>query len=266
MRARIYPIAEDINVEINHIKDWIKNYFVENGPDCKAIIGLSGGKDSTVAAKLCVEALGKDKVIGVYMPQGKQHDIDIAHEVGQYLQIQTVEVNIGKICDTFYESFDNAFPFDDVRENSVVTSNSPARIRMSVLYAIAGMLHGRVVNTCNASEDFIGYSTKFGDSAGDFSPLSDYTVHAVKAIGYALGIPTKFIDKAPEDGLSGKTDEDNLGFTYEVLDAFLETGTLPEDYEVYKNIMERHKRNIHKVRPMPMCSRVGPSQGTCWEI
>lgn len=137
---------------------------------------------------------------------------------------------------------------------------------MSVLYAIAGMLHGRVVNTCNASEDFVGYSTKFGDSAGDFSPLNDYTVHAVKAIGYALGIPAKFIDKAPEDGLSGKTDEDNLGFTYGVLDTFLETGVLPEDYEVYKNIMERHKRNRHKVMPMPMCSRVGSYHRENWEF
>lgn len=267
MRSYIYPIAEDINIEINHIKDWIKNYFVENGPDCKAIIGLSGGKDSTVAAKLCVEALGKDKVIGVKMPQGNQHDIDIANEVIDYLGIRSYEINIDNVCESLYLAIDEGYDFDStVKNNPQITSNSPARVRMTVLYAIAALEHGRVVNTCNASEDFVGYSTKFGDSAGDFSPLSDYTVHAVKAIGYALGIPTKFIDKAPEDGLSGKTDEDNLGFTYEVLDTFLETGTLPEDYEVYKNIMERHKRNTHKVKPMPMCRRIGPSQRTCWEI
>lgn len=243
---------KDINNEVDYIKNWIKKYFVENGPDCKAIIGLSGGKDSTIVAKLCVEALGKERVIGVFMPQGNQHDIDVAHEVGKYLGIQTIEINIGDTCEMLYNAIEEGVSHD-IHHSSVITSNTPARIRMSILYAIAGEYHGRVANTCNASEDYVGYSTKFGDSAGDFSPLSSYTVRQVRAIGRALGIPEKFINKAPEDGLSGKTDEDNLGFSYDVLDDYLENNITPEDYNVYRNIEERHKRNRHKVEPMPAC-------------
>lgn len=144
-----------------------------------------------------------------------------------------------------------------------IASNSPARIRMAVLYAIAAREHGRVANTCNRSEDFIGYSTKFGDAAGDFSVLSEYTVSEVRQIGKALGIPNEFIFKAPEDGLSGKTDEDNLGFTYDELDNFLLQGHYPS-YDVYKNIEERHKRNLHKVKPMPSCPRYYSTRD--WEV
>ena len=223
---------------ITNITNWIKDYFVNNGPDCKAIIGISGGKDSTVTAALLVKALGKNRVIGVKMPQGNQHDIDVAN-----------------VCESLYHAIDEGYDFDStVKNNPQVTSNSPARVRMTVLYAIAALEHGRVANTCNRSEDFIGYSTKFGDAAGDFSVLSEYTVSEVRQIGKALGIPNEFIFKAPEDGLSGKTDEDNLGFTYGELDHFLLRGHYPS-YDVYKNIEERHKRNLHKINPMPSCPR-----------
>lgn len=240
---------------ITNITNWIKDYFVNNGPDCKAIIGISGGKDSTVTAALLVKALGKNRVIGVKMPQGNQHDIDVANKVIDYLGIRSYEINIGDVCESLYHAIDEGYDFDStVKNNPQVTSNSPARVRMTVLYAIAALEHGRVANTCNRSEDFIGYSTKFGDAAGDFSVLSEYTVSEVRQIGKALGIPNEFIFKAPEDGLSGKTDEDNLGFTYGELDHFLLRGHYPS-YDVYKNIEERHKCNLHKINPMPSCPR-----------
>lgn len=237
-----------INNTVIQITNWIKEYFVENGPDCKAIIGISGGKDSTIAATLLCEALGPERVIAVKMPQGFQHDIEVANKVIKYLDIKEVyEINIGSTCDTLYFNLP-----DNIRENQAVKSNTPARVRMSILYAIAAARHGRVVNTCNKSEDYVGYSTKFGDSAGDFSIFANYTVREVKEIGRYLDIPSEFIDKVPEDGLSGLTDEDNLGFTYEQLDKYLNDGIYP-DYETYKNIEERHKRNLHKVRRMPIC-------------
>lgn len=249
---------------INNITNWIKDYFVNNGPDCKAIVGISGGKDSTVTAALLVKTLGKDRVIGVKMPQGNQHDINVANEVIGYLGIRSYEINIGDVCESLYHAIDEGYDFDStVKNNPQVTSNSPARVRMTVLYAIAALEHGRVANTCNKSEDFIGYSTKFGDAAGDFSVLSEYTVSEVRQIGEALGIPDEFIFKTPEDGLSGKTDEDNLGFTYDELDNFLLQGHYPS-YDVYKNIEERHKRNLHKVKPMPSCPRYYSTRD--WEV
>ena len=249
---------------ITNITNWIKDYFVNNGPDCKTIIGISGGKDSTVTAALLVKALGKNRVIGVKMPQGNQHDIDVANKVIDYLDIDSYEVNIDEVCKSLYNAIDIGYNFEgSVESIPQIVSNSPARIRMTVLYAIAAREHGRVANTCNKSEDFIGYSTKFGDAAGDFSVLSEYTVSEVRQIGKALGIPDEFIFKAPEDGLSGKTDEDNLGFTYDELDNFLLQGHYPS-YDVYKNIEERHKRNLHKVKPMPSCPRYYSTRD--WEV
>ena len=236
---------------ITNITNWIKDYFVNNGPDCKAIVGISGGKDSTVTAALLVKALGKNRVIGVKMPQGNQHDIDVANKVIDYLGIDSYEVNIDEVCKSLYNAIDIGYNFEGSIESiPQIASNSPARIRMTVLYAIAAREHGRVANTCNKSEDFIGYSTKFGDAAGDFSVLSEYTVSEVRQIGKALGIPNEFIFKAPEDGLSGKTDEDNLGFTYAHLDAYIMYGTSGIE-EIDKKIASMHDHNLHKLNSMP---------------
>lgn len=233
---------------VTKIIDWIKEYFIKNGPECKAIIGISGGKDSTVAAALLCKALGPNRVIAVQMPQGFQYDIDVSNEVIDYLEItEHYNINIGSACQEIFLSLPN-----DIRIQPQVTSNVPARVRMNILYAIAASRHGRVVNTCNRSEDYIGYSTKFGDAAGDFSILSNYTATEVKEIGIELGLPKNFIEKPPEDGLSGLTDEENLGFSYDVLDNFLLNGITPP-YEIYKNIEQRHKRNLHKISPMPTC-------------
>lgn len=233
---------------VTKIIDWIKEYFIKNGPECKAIIGISGGKDSTVAAALLCKALGPNRVIAVQMPQGFQYDIDVSNEVIDYLEItEHYNINIGSACQEIFLSLPN-----DIRIQPQVTSNVPARVRMNILYAIAASRHGRVVNTCNRSEDYVGYSTKFGDAAGDFSILSNYTATEVKEIGIELGLPKNFIEKPPEDGLSGLTDEENLGFSYDFLDNFLLNGITPP-YEIYKNIEQRHKRNLHKISPMPTC-------------
>lgn len=233
---------------VTKIIDWIKEYFIKNGPECKAVIGISGGKDSTVAAALLCKALGPNRVIAVQMPQGFQYDIDVSNEVIDYLEItEHYNINIGSACQEIFLSLPN-----DIRIQPQVTSNVPARVRMNILYAIAASRHGRVVNTCNRSEDYVGYSTKFGDAAGDFSILSNYTATEVKEIGIELELPKNFIEKPPEDGLSGLTDEENLGFSYDVLDNFLLNGITPP-YEIYKNIEQRHKRNLHKISPMPTC-------------
>lgn len=233
---------------VTKIIDWIKEYFIKNGLECKAVIGISGGKDSTVAAALLCKALGPNRVIAVQMPQGFQYDIDVSNEVIDYLEItEHYNINIGSACQEIFLSLPN-----DIRIQPQVTSNVPARVRMNILYAIAASRHGRVVNTCNRSEDYVGYSTKFGDAAGDFSILSNYTATEVKEIGIELGLPKNFIEKPPEDGLSGLTDEENLGFSYDVLDNFLLNGITPP-YEIYKNIEQRHKRNLHKISPMPTC-------------
>lgn len=232
--------------------NWIKQYFLENGPNSKAVIGISGGKDSSVAAALCVEAIGKENVIGVMMPQDTQNDIAYAKKLISELEIPSIEINIGNICTTFYTTLiysNEIFEEDGLKKS--VTTNLPARVRMTVLYAIAAQLGGRVVNTCNLSEDYVGYSTKFGDSAGDFAPLAKLTSSEVCEIGKSLGLSNTLMDKKPEDGLSGLTDEENLGFSYKTLNSYIRENIYPV-YQVYRNIEERHKNNLHKISPMPM--------------
>lgn len=233
------------------IIEWIRNYFEDNGRDCNAVIGISGGKDSSVCAALLVEALGRDRVIGVLMPQGSQHDIDVSRALVDFLKIKHFEVNIGDTYNSLVSAVTaSGIKGEDIKANKVFYSNTPARLRMSVLYGISALYNGRVANTCNKSEDYVGYSTKFGDAAGDFSPLSDLLVKEVKALGYELGLPKMFIEKAPEDGLSGKTDEDNMGFTYAVLDRYIETGEI-DDLAIKEKIDRMHRANLHKLLPMP---------------
>ena len=229
------------------IVGWIAAYFRDNAaPETKAVIGISGGKDSSVAAALCVEALGKDRVLGVLMPQGEQHDIDVSYALCKALDIEYVEIDIGKPVQGIYDEI-NKSEFD---LNSVATFNTPARVRMAVLYAISGIVGGRVANTSNLSEDWVGYATKFGDSAGDFSPLSYLTVTEVKAVGVELNLAAQFIDKTPIDGLSGKTDEANLGFSYSVLDKYIREGVCGDE-NIKEKIDRMHESNLHKTSPMP---------------
>ena len=227
------------------IVEWIKEWFEQNGKGCNAVLGISGGKDSSVVAALCVEALGKDRVIGVLMPNGEQHDIDMAELLVSHLGIKSYVVNIKDAYDGMMYAVKNA-----VGEISpFTTTNLPPRLRMAAVYAVSQSLNGRVANTCNLSEDYVGYSTKYGDAAGDFSPLSRLTVDEVKKVGRELGLPDVLVDKVPIDGLCGKTDEDNLGFTYAVLDKYIREG-ICEDAAIKERIDTLHKKNLFKLLPM----------------
>lgn len=223
---------------------WIKKWFDINGPKCNAVIGISGGKDSSIVAALCVKALTKERVIGVLMPQGIQADINYSQKLCEFLDITNYTINIEEAVNGIYNAIGNQF-----EHTSQMKFNLPARIRMSALYAVAQANNGRVANTCNLSEDWVGYSTRYGDSAGDFSPLSKFTVTEVKQIGRYLGLPEYFIEKPPIDGLCGKTDEENLGFTYDMLDKYIRENILPPD-EIKNKIDRMNEINKFKLRYM----------------
>lgn len=229
----------------NDCVNWIKDFFENNGKDCNAVIGISGGKDSSVVAALCVEALGKDRVIGVLMPCGEQHDIDCSKQLVEFLDIKNYTVNIKAAV----EGLMSAMP-EGLEISNQTKVNLPPRIRMSTLYAVSQSVNGRVANTCNLSEDYVGYSTRYGDSAGDFSPISKLTVAEVKEIGTVLGLPDNLVDKVPIDGLCGKTDEENLGFTYAMLDKYIRTGVC-EDKEKKEKIDRMYKNSRFKLEVIP---------------
>lgn len=229
----------------NECVNWIREFFEANGKGCNAVVGISGGKDSSVAAALCVEALGRDRVIGVLMPKGEQFDIDMAYMLVNHLGIKHYEINIKDAVEGVLRAMP---PELDVSVQSQV--NLPPRIRMSVLYFVSQSLNGRVVNTCNLSEDWVGYSTRYGDAAGDFSPMANLTVTEVKEIGRVLGLPDELVDKVPIDGLCGKTDEENLGFTYAELDRYIRTGKI-DDKAKKELIDNKHKWNLFKLQLMP---------------
>lgn len=229
----------------NDCVKWIYDFFEENGKGCNVVVGISGGKDSSVTASLCAEALGKNRVVGVLMPCGEQQDIEYAKQLVAHLGIKHYIVNIKSAVDGLI----GALP----REMTVLPqtkTNLPARIRMSTLYAISQSNNGRVANTCNLSEDWVGYATRYGDSAGDFSPLSQLTVAEIKAIGHVLNLPQNLVEKTPIDGLCGKTDEEHLGFTYAVLDKYIRTG-ICEDSAIKERIDKLHAANRFKLEPMP---------------
>lgn len=237
----------------DRLVDWIRDYFDHNGPGCTAVVGISGGKDSSVTAALCVEALGKDKVLGVLMPDGIQSDIADAIALVEHLDIKHLVVNIGDTTKALTAAIEGAEGFDLVAgmsRDSII--NMPARIRMTTLYAVGQSLPkgGRVANTCNRSEDYVGYSTKYGDAAGDFSPLQNILVEEVRQLGHELGLPDFLIDKTPSDGLSGQTDEDKLGFTYAQLDHYILTGQC-QDPDIKAKIDRMHAMNMHKLQLMP---------------
>lgn len=226
---------------------WIRDWFKENGEGCNAIIGISGGIDSSVTAALCVEALGRDRVFGVLMPNGIQIDLQSSIDLVNHLNIKYITVNIQnavrEIEKLVWQTI-NKYP----SEQTLI--NLPARVRMTTLYAISQSMNGRVANTCNLSEDWIGYSTRYGDAAGDFSPLANFTKTEVGAIAYELGLPKYLIEKIPSDGLSGKSDEESFGFTYEVLDKYIRTGII-ENKETKQKIDTMHKKNLFKMKLMP---------------
>ncbi len=241
------------NVEktTSDIIKWVRDWFEVNGPGCNAVIGISGGKDSSVTAAVCAAALGRERVVGVMMPNGVQPDINYSQMLIEHLGIHSVTVNIKDAYDELSLEVASALGREYGTELSRQTViNMAPRLRMTALYAVSQSLNGRVANTCNLSEDWVGYSTRWGDSVGDFSPLSNLTVHEVIEVGRYLGLPDYIVDKAPSDGLTGLTDEDNLGFTYETLDRYIRTGVcIPEEK---KELIDRkHRANLFKLSMMP---------------
>ena len=224
---------------------WIRDWFEVNGPGCNVIVGVSGGKDSSIAAALCAEALGKERVIGVMMPNGEQSDIDMAKLLVDHLGIENYTINIKGAFDSVISEMKAA----GLEPSKDTIINLPPRLRMSTLYAVCQSRNGRVVNTCNLSEDWVGYSTRYGDSVGDFSPMSCFTTAEIRAMGRVLGLPEVLIEKVPSDGLSGMSDEDKLGFTYAVLDRYIRTGEI-EDPATKERIDSLHKKNLFKLRFM----------------
>lgn len=229
----------------NDCIQWIREFFCHNGPGCNAVVGISGGKDSAIAAALCAEALGTERVIGVLMPQGIQPDIDMAYRLVHHLGIRYYEINIQDTVDAILRNFPKT-----IAPTSQTLQNIPPRVRMTTLYAVSQSCNGRVCNTCNLSEDWVGYATRYGDAAGDFSPLSRLTVTEVKAIGHVLGLPKELVEKTPIDGLCGKTDEENLGFSYAELDRYIRTGMI-DNQKTKALIDQKHLSNRFKLEPIP---------------
>lgn len=225
---------------------WLRNWFSGNGNGCNAVIGISGGKDSSVTAALCVAALGKERVIGVLMPNGEQTDIEDARHLVRHLDIRSYEINIRGAYESTLAELERA----GIEATAQTRINLPPRLRMSTLYAVSQSQNGRVVNTCNLSEDWVGYSTRYGDSVGDVCPLGKFTVQEVKELGRHFGLPSRLVDKVPGDGLTGKSDEDNLGFTYAELDHYIRTGEI-EDPVSKERIDRKHRQNLFKLLPMP---------------
>lgn len=229
------------------IVTWIADWFQENGNDCKAVVGVSGGKDSSVVVALCVAALGKERVLGVLMPQGEQHDIADSYKLCDFLGIERVVVPIGAAVNAVECNVQGVLsnPL-----SAQTKTNLPARIRMATLYAVSQSVNGRVANTCNLSETLLSWETRWGDAVGDFSPLADLTVEEVKAIGHTLGLPDDLVEKVPADGLCGNTDEDALGFKYAVMDKYIRTGEI-DNLEIKNKIDERVKKYRFKRRVIP---------------
>ena len=240
----------DVKIVKDQVVQWIRDWFEQNGPGCNAVIGISGGKDSSVVAALCAEALGTERVVGVTMPNGVQPDIDDSMKLINHLGIRHFNVNIGSAYDALMATIKEELGSQETEVSRQTIINMPPRLRMTTLYAVSQSLNGRVANTCNLSEDWVGYSTRYGDAAGDFAPLGGLTVQEVKAIGKELGLPIDLVEKTPSDGLSGKSDEDNLGFTYAVLDRYIRTGVC-DDPDTKARIDDKHVKNLFKLQPIP---------------
>ena len=238
----------DAKVVKDNIVKWIQDWFEQNGKGCNAVVGISGGLDSSVVASLCVEALGKERVYGVLMPQNTQSDIGDSYDLCKALDIKYCVIDIGSTVDSLLNLVWLRTGIEKV--SSQTSINLPPRIRMSTLYAVSQSMNGRVMNTSNLSESYVGYDTRFGDSVGDCSPLANLTKTEIRAIGMELGLPEQFVNKTPADGLCGQTDEDRFGFTYEVLDKYIRTG-ICENEEIKNKIDTMHEKNLFKLQPIP---------------
>lgn len=229
--------------EVEEITKWIKE-FVENAHADGVVVGMSGGKDSLTVAGLCAKALGKENVLGVIMPNGEMSDYSDAVHACEHIGIKYVVNPITDSYNTLLKGVKENLKIVGKDLSDVTTINTAPRLRTTTLYAIAGSLNYLVANTSNLSEGMVGYTTKWGDNIGDFSAIANYTKSEVCEIGMLLGLPEKLVHKTPSDGLSGKSDEDKLGVTYESIDNLIRNNTKDESYEriMHLNKVSEHKR------------------------
>lgn len=227
---------------------WIADWFERNGKDKRAVLGISGGKDSTIVAALCARALGTDRVLGVLMPNGTQADIQDSYRVCEKLGIASIVVNIQDAYAGVYNSVLNALNYPALSEQTTI--NIAPRLRMTTLYAVSQTVGGRVINTSNKSEAMTGYFTRWGDECGDMKPLINLLKNEVVAIGLTMDeIPRDLVEKAPSDGLTGKTDEDKIGFSYDALDNYLRC--IGNEGDIDKKIEARIFSTMFKRKPIP---------------
>jgi NAD+ synthase len=237
----------DVEIETENAVQWIKQYFAKQPHAKGAVIGISGGKDSAVCAALLVDALGKDRVLGVSLPNGKQKDIDDACAVAEQLGIEYKVVNINLTYRALLFEIENV----EKEVSELAEINMLPRLRMTALYALSANRHYRVCGTGNMSEDYVGYCTKWGDAAWDFNPIQYFTTEEVVEIGDFMGLPEQVMHKTPSDGICGKSDEDNLGISYADINKVIRGRASEVDPEVFKKIMEKHRYNLHKVQTPP---------------
>lgn len=224
--------------------------FFKDKQGARAVVGISGGKDSTFSAGVCAKAIGPDRVIAVMLPNGEQKDISDSEKVCDFLGIKNrLTVNINSTYEAATNALIESVGDKDIGKRKFYNTNTPARIRMMMLYAIAGDENGFVCNTCNLSEDYVGYSTKYGDSGGDFAVINKFTVSEVRALGMELGLPRELMFKAPSDGMCGMTDEDNMGFTYQELDDWIRYGIKSEHFDKIDR-MHKNPNTRYKILPM----------------
>ncbi len=250
----------DAKSNLEKTLEWLRKYRDDTA--CRGVVlGISGGKDSTTVAMLAKKVWGKN-VVGVLMPNGEQKDIGDSLDIVRMLEIEHRVVNIGAAYTAIINAVEHSAG-GTAAENVVLScprvtdkakTNIPPRLRMSVLYSIAQSLDYRVIGTGNASEAYIGWTTKWGDSAYDFNPIAHLTCSEVVAVGELLaaefGLDRKYIVKPPSDGLCGKTDEDSFGFTYAELDRYILSGRESVDKTTADKIERMHASSAHK-RALP---------------
>jgi NAD+ synthase len=181
-----------------------------------AIIGLSGGLDSTLSTFLAVKALGKEHVIAVSMPyqQLQAHSVKDAQEVTKTLAIKSITIDIAPMVDAYFSQVRDA--------NNIRTGNKMARERMSILYDLSQKYDGLVQGTSNKSELLLGYGTIYGDMACAYNPLGDLYKTQIRQLASHVGVDSTIINKTPTAGLwENQTDEAELGYTYEEIDKLL---------------------------------------------
>lgn len=243
----------NIKEQSEKVVKWTRDWFNNKGENSIAIIGISGGVDSSTSAAILKEAIGVKRIIAVKMPCGVQKDIDYSNKLIEHLGLKSVEINIGNTYEELTKEIRKAEINGNAFFNAQYTTNTPARIRMTTLYGIAAVIgNAYPVNTCQASETLCGYDTIFGDSAGSIAPIARFTKTEVIELAKHFGLPRELYEKVPIDGMSlnedgtYQTDEQKLGFTYKELDDFIRNGEIgPNNAKIVKQIITTQwKRKI----------------------